>query len=104
MDSNYPIPTQFIHPDPIPFIKIKGTHREIGRQIGEAFREKIQHDIQNTKELIQATFITLELDWASARMQGRKYLSHNMLRKCMEYQKGLMSILMMLVLLTHLKR
>jgi isopenicillin-N N-acyltransferase-like protein len=68
------IPSNFIHPDPIPIIKVKGTHREIGRQIGEAFREQIQHHLQNTRELINTTYATLELDWDGARMQGRKYI------------------------------
>ncbi len=68
------IPTQFIHNDPLPVIKVKGTHREIGRQIGEAFRIQIQHHIQNTRELIDTTYETLELDWEGARMQGRKYI------------------------------
>ncbi len=68
------IPAQFIHSDPLPIIKIKGTHREIGRQIGEGFRDLIQHHLQNTRELIGSTYETLELDWEGARMQGRKYI------------------------------
>jgi isopenicillin-N N-acyltransferase-like protein len=68
------IPNQFIHPGPMPVIKVKGSHREIGQQIGEAYREQIQNHIQNTQELINSTYETLELDWAGARMQGRKYL------------------------------
>lgn len=68
------IPEQFIHPHPITMIKVKGTHREIGRQIGEAYREQIQHHLQNTREVINTTYKALELDWAGARMQGRKYL------------------------------
>ena len=55
-------------------IKVKGSHREIGRQIGEAYREQIQHHLQNTRELINSTYKTLELDWDGARMQARKYL------------------------------
>ncbi|OGO12024.1 MAG: hypothetical protein A2Y53_02900 [Chloroflexi bacterium RBG_16_47_49] len=68
------IPKQFIHPNPISIIKVKGTHREIGRQIGEAYRENIQHHLENTRELITCTYGTLELDWPGARMQGRKYI------------------------------
>jgi isopenicillin-N N-acyltransferase-like protein len=74
MGVNINIPNQFIHPDPISLIKVKGTHREIGRQVGEAYREQIQHHIQNTREVIRTTFNALELDWAGARMQGRKYI------------------------------
>lgn len=67
-------PKNFIHPDPLPIIKVKGTHKEIGRQVGEAFREQIRHHLENTRELIRCTYQTLELDWDGARMQGRKYL------------------------------
>jgi len=74
MDSNIEIPDQFLHTNPIPIIKVKGTHLAIGRQIGEAFRNQIQDHINNTQELIRLTYKTLELDWAGARMQGRKYL------------------------------
>ena len=52
MNIEINIPSNFIHADPIPMIKVKGTHKEIGWQIGEAFREQIQHHIQNTRELI----------------------------------------------------
>jgi isopenicillin-N N-acyltransferase-like protein len=55
-------------------IKVKGSHKEIGRQIGEAFREQIQHHIQNTRELISGSYEYLELDWDGAKMQGHKYI------------------------------
>jgi isopenicillin-N N-acyltransferase-like protein len=74
MNLEINIPNQFVHPNPISLIKVKGTHREIGQQIGEAYREQIQHHLQNTKELINCTYATLELDWDGARMQGRKYI------------------------------
>jgi isopenicillin-N N-acyltransferase like protein len=74
MEPEIKIPEKFIHPDPIPFLKVKGSHREIGRQIGEAQREEIQHHLQNTRELINLTYDILELDWDGAKMQGRKYI------------------------------
>jgi isopenicillin-N N-acyltransferase-like protein len=74
MQLDINIPSQFIHSDPLPIIKVKGTHREMGRQIGEAFKTQIQHHVQNTRELIQSAYETLELDWDGARMQGRKYI------------------------------
>jgi isopenicillin-N N-acyltransferase-like protein len=74
MNLEINIPSNFIRPDPIPIIKVKGTHKEIGRQVGEAFREQIQHHLASTQELIRITFESLELDWDGARMQGRKYL------------------------------
>ncbi len=74
MEAQINIPPQFIHTEPLPIIKVKGSHREMGRQIGEGFRAKIQHHLQNTRELINSTNETLELDWDGARMQGRKYI------------------------------
>jgi isopenicillin-N N-acyltransferase-like protein len=74
MQQEINIPPQFIHPDPLPIIRVKGTHREMGRQIGETFRTQIQHHVENTRELINTTYETLELDWEGARMQGRKYI------------------------------
>ncbi len=74
MSNEINTPSEFIHSDPIPIIKVKGTHREIGKQIGEAFRSNIQHHLENAKELIKSTYKTLELDWDGARMQGRKYI------------------------------
>jgi isopenicillin-N N-acyltransferase like protein len=73
MNLEINVPSNFVHPDPIPIIKVKGSHKEIGRQIGEGFRGQIQHHIENTRELINSTYETLELDWEGARMQGRKY-------------------------------
>src|SRR5512136_525367 len=74
MQPEINIPVQFIHSEPLPIIKIKGSHREIGQQIGEALREQMRHHIQNTRQLIDSTYETLELDWDGARMQGRKYI------------------------------
>jgi isopenicillin-N N-acyltransferase-like protein len=74
MQQEINIPPQFIHPDPLPIIRVKGTHREMGRQIGETFRTQVQHHVENTRELINTTYETLELDWEGARMQGRKYI------------------------------
>lgn len=74
MDIEFKIPDHFIHPDPLKMIKVKGSHREIGREVGENFREQIQHHIVNTRDLINSTRTTHELDWAGAKIQGSKYL------------------------------
>lgn len=66
----------FTHPNPIPVIHVKGTHREIGRQIGEACRSFVQHGIENSKNLIQSSHETLQLDWEGAQIQARKYLPY----------------------------
>jgi isopenicillin-N N-acyltransferase-like protein len=63
-----------IHTDPIPIIRVKGSHREMGRQVGEGCREQIRHHINNAHILIDASFTTLELTWEGARIQARKYM------------------------------
>ena len=54
------------HTDPVPFIKVKGTHREIGRQIGEACSNQIQHCVENAHAMIEATYDSIGLDWHGA--------------------------------------
>jgi len=67
-------PTTIIHSEPPPMIKVKGSHREIGRQIGEACRKQVQHGIVNARFLIEQTQSSLELDWDGARIQASKYI------------------------------
>jgi isopenicillin-N N-acyltransferase-like protein len=62
------------HSSPIPFIRAKGTHRQIGQQIGEAVAEQIRHSVESARKLIDETYSTLELDWDGALIQARKYL------------------------------
>jgi isopenicillin-N N-acyltransferase-like protein len=63
-----------IHTTPLPVVKVKGTHREIGRQIGEFAKEQVQHSLGNARELIHGTYDVLELTWDGAKIQARKYL------------------------------
>jgi len=69
-----PIPNTIIHDTPPPLIEISGTHREMGQQIGEARREQVQHSVDNAHILIDQSYNTLELTWAGANIQARKYL------------------------------
>jgi isopenicillin-N N-acyltransferase like protein len=62
------------HTDPVPFIKVKGSHREIGRQIGEACSGQIQHCVENAHVMIDATYDYIGLDWHGATIQSRKYI------------------------------
>ena len=55
-------------------VRVAGSHREIGRQIGEACAEKVHRSIENARVLIQSTYEQLQLDWEGARIQSRKYL------------------------------
>ena len=69
-----PIPNTIIHDTPPPLIEIAGTHREMGQQIGEACRQQVQHSVDNAHILIDQSYSTLELTWAGANIQARKYL------------------------------
>jgi isopenicillin-N N-acyltransferase-like protein len=68
------IPNTPVHNTPPPLIEVSGTHRELGRQVGEARREQIQHSIVNARILIDQTYGQLELTWDGAQIQARKYL------------------------------
>lgn len=58
----------------IPMIKVKGNHRQIGQQIGEACKAQVQHSIANAQHLIEEARLTLELDWEGAQIQAKKYM------------------------------
>ncbi len=68
------IPNTKVHNAPPPLVEIYGTHREMGRQIGEARREQVRHSVENARLLIAAAYDTLELTWEGAQIQSRKYL------------------------------
>jgi isopenicillin-N N-acyltransferase-like protein len=63
-----------IHPNPLPLIKVSGTHREMGRQIGESRRESVQRSIENARKLLEEAYNELELTWEGAQIQARKYI------------------------------
>lgn len=47
-------PNTPIHPNPPPLVSIKGSHREMGRQIGEATVAKVVHSLENAHILLAA--------------------------------------------------
>ncbi|HSQ39428.1 MAG TPA: C45 family peptidase [Anaerolineales bacterium] len=63
-----------IHPNPPPLIRISGTHREMGRQFGEAGKKQIEHSIENARNLLQMAYTELALTWEGAQIQARKFL------------------------------
>ena len=68
------IPNTPAHNTPPPLIEVSGTHQEMGRQIGEAARQQVQHSISNARLLIDDAYDSLELTWQGAQIQSRKYL------------------------------
>jgi isopenicillin-N N-acyltransferase-like protein len=73
--SNSQIPLESAtHADPPPFIQVSGTHREIGRQIGEACREQVHRSLHTARLMIDSVVDRLQLDWSGARIQASKYI------------------------------
>ena len=68
------IPNTPVHTTPPPLIQVNGTHLEMGRQIGEACRQQVQHSIADARVLIDTAYDQLELTWEGAQIQSRKYL------------------------------
>jgi isopenicillin-N N-acyltransferase like protein len=68
------IPNTPVHSTPPPLIQVSGTHLEMGRQIGEACRQQVQHSIADARILIDLAYDQLELTWEGAQIQSRKYL------------------------------
>jgi len=69
MDKKIPI-----HPNPPPLVRLKGSHREMGRQLGEACPDQVRHGIENARKLLEDAYEQLELTWEGARIQARKYI------------------------------
>ena len=63
-----------VHSTPPPLVRVSGTHREMGQQIGESRRENVQHSIENARKLLDEAYSELELTWEGAQIQARKYL------------------------------
>lgn len=62
------------HQSPPPLIRVSGSHREMGRQIGEACTMQVCHSIDNARTLLANTYDSLQLTWDGAQIQARKYL------------------------------
>lgn len=63
-----------IHSEPIPLLRVSGSHLEMGRQIGEERRESVRRSIETARELLSDAYEELELTWDAAQIQSRKYL------------------------------
>src|SRR3990172_4891773 len=58
----------------LPLISVSGSHREMGRQLGEACRSQVTRSIENARQLLNESYDSLQLDWVGALIQARKYL------------------------------
>jgi isopenicillin-N N-acyltransferase-like protein len=62
------------HSTPPPLIRVSGTHREIGQQIGIACADQVHNSLDNAHKLIESAYEHLQLTWDGAVIQGRKYI------------------------------
>ncbi len=62
------------HAGPPPLVKVAGTHRQIGRQIGQACVEQVRRSVAKARALIEGAYDQLWLDWEGAKIQARKYI------------------------------
>lgn len=63
-----------VHKEAPLMVRVSGTHRQMGQQIGEACKEKVVRSIENARILLEGTYDSLQLTWESAQIQSRKYL------------------------------
>lgn len=57
----------------LPLIQVYGSHYQMGCQIGETFRQQVQHSIENAQALLSEAYDQLQLTWEGAQIQARKY-------------------------------
>ena len=57
-----------------PSIRVSGSHRQIGQQIGEACCQQVRHSLESARDLIASVRGELQIDWVGARIQSRKYI------------------------------
>jgi isopenicillin-N N-acyltransferase like protein len=62
------------HNTPPLLIHVKGSHREMGRQMGEQASAQVKHSLENAHHLLESTYESLQLTWEGAEIQARKYL------------------------------
>lgn len=58
----------------LPLVEVSGSHREMGRQMGEARREQVKHGVENARQLLKDAFEQLQLTWEGAVIQSHKYM------------------------------
>lgn len=56
------------HPTPPPLVRVAGTHREMGRQIGETCTEQVRRSVENARSLLESTYEDLQLTWDGAQI------------------------------------
>jgi isopenicillin-N N-acyltransferase-like protein len=58
--------------DPIPILEVKGTHRQVGQQIGEAMKPRLQYAAAQLRQDLPP-----HVTWEQMTQQGQLYLAHS---------------------------
>ena len=58
--------------DPIPVVEVRGTHRQVGQQIGEALKPAVQHMTSGLREALPAG-----VSWDRMMRQAQLFLAHS---------------------------
>jgi isopenicillin-N N-acyltransferase-like protein len=61
------------HPSPPPLVRVSGSHRQMGRQLGEACTSQVRHSIENAHNLIESAYEELQLDWRGSNPGSQVY-------------------------------
>jgi isopenicillin-N N-acyltransferase-like protein len=59
---------------PLPLVRIGGTPREMGLELGRARKDSIRHMVANVKAFLEETYDQIRLTWPEAVLQAHKYL------------------------------
>lgn len=57
----------------MPMVRVKGNHRQMGRQIGEAMAPQIHAMLATYKYHFRTAYNELDMTWEAAMLQARKY-------------------------------
>ncbi|MCE1252212.1 MAG: C45 family peptidase [Anaerolineae bacterium] len=55
-------------------VEIRGSHLQMGQQIGEACKEQVKHSVENARVLLDTAYDSLQLTWDMAKIQASKYI------------------------------
>ncbi len=60
-------------PRSLPLVRVRGSYRQMGRQIGEAMAPAVRRMVDTYKQAVSDAYDKLEMTWRDAVLQARKY-------------------------------
>ena len=61
-----------------PVVHARGSHHDLGQQIGEAMRSQVRHGIENVRSYFDSHAASLHLSWSQAILQAMQYMHHTL--------------------------